>query len=384
MSLAAQAKVLRVLQDGVVTRIGGAKPVSVDVRVLAATNKKLEEEIAAGRFREDLFYRLHVVPIHVPPLRERREDIPLLIAHFSAVLTKHEGVPPRTFAPEAVARLSGLDWPGNVRELRNTIERLLILAAGPVITLEDVDRLVGGVDGDPGTAAMGAAMQCRTFDEFRQAAERRLPARQAARIRLERFGDGARAQDAAVESVQEAGTVRAEPRSGGLSPTTQGATVADRDWSKELAKIDKQLQGMPDEELAPARTPDARGHASSPGGSPGGRPPAPAPEKPARSTGGFGVFARLSLSVVLGVAMVLWPYESRCGFGLAAYLAAVTVVAVSGAWSAVWTWRHRAARAHVLSLLILLWGLVLGSMEVLPRVGYAKADLRHPAGWMCK
>ncbi|HKB52868.1 MAG TPA: sigma-54 dependent transcriptional regulator, partial [Ramlibacter sp.] len=120
MSLAAQAKVLRVLQDGVVTRIGGAKPVSVDVRVLAATNKKLEEEITAGRFREDLFYRLHVVPVHVPPLRERREDIPLLIAHFGSVLTEREGVPPRRFTPEAVAQLSGLEWPGNVRELRNT------------------------------------------------------------------------------------------------------------------------------------------------------------------------------------------------------------------------------------------------------------------------
>ncbi len=172
MSLAAQAKVLRVLQDGVVTRIGGAKPVSVDVRVLAATNKKLEEEIAAGRFRDDLFYRLHVVPIHVPPLRERREDIPLLIDHFTSVLTKHEGVPPRQFAPEATARLAGLDWPGNVRELRNTIERLLILAAGPMVTVEDVDRLVGAGDRDAGAAAMGAAMQARTFDEFRQSAER--------------------------------------------------------------------------------------------------------------------------------------------------------------------------------------------------------------------
>ncbi len=163
--------------------------------------------------------------------------------------------------------------------------------------------------------------------------------------------------------------------------------MAERDWSKELAKIDKQLQGMTDEEVSQAaqgRVPDAGGRAGEPAGRAGGTTPAPAPEKPARTTGGFGVFARLTLSVVLGVAIVIWPYESRCGFGLAAYLAAVTVVAVSGAWSAVWTWRHRAARAHVLSLLILLWGLVLGSMEVLPRVGYAKPDLRHPAGWMCK
>src|SRR2546423_271110 len=104
MSLAAQAKVLRVLQDGVVTRIGGGKPVEGDVRVLAATNKRLEAEIAEGRFREDLFYRLNVVPIHVPPLRERREDIPSLVVHFVDQLTRGEGVPARAFTPEAVAR----------------------------------------------------------------------------------------------------------------------------------------------------------------------------------------------------------------------------------------------------------------------------------------
>src|SRR5512132_721438 len=96
MSLNAQAKVLRVLQDNVVTRIGGAKPIQVDVRVLAATNKNVEEEIAAGRFREDLYYRLNVVPIHVPPLRERREDIPLLVQHFVSTLSEREGVTPRT------------------------------------------------------------------------------------------------------------------------------------------------------------------------------------------------------------------------------------------------------------------------------------------------
>ena len=174
MSLAAQAKVLRVLQDGVITRIGGAKPVSVDVRVLAATNKNLEGEIAAGRFREDLFYRLHVVPILVPPLRERREDIPLLVAHFVAVLTQREGVPPRTISSEAVDRLASRDWPGNVRELRNTIERLLILASGPEVAVDDVDRLAGpGGGGDGGGGAgLGALADCRTFEEFKHAAER--------------------------------------------------------------------------------------------------------------------------------------------------------------------------------------------------------------------
>src|SRR3954464_8465293 len=136
MSLAAQAKVLRVLQDNVVTRIGGAKPISVDVRVIAATNKEVESEIAAGRFREDLYYRLNVVPIHVPPLRERREDIPLLVGHFIAQLAGPGGLAPRAMSDDAVARLSQLEWPGNVRELRNTIERLLILSSGPRITAE--------------------------------------------------------------------------------------------------------------------------------------------------------------------------------------------------------------------------------------------------------
>src|SRR4051795_6884048 len=125
MSLAAQAKVLRVLQDGVVTRIGGSKPIQVDVRVLAATNKDVEAEITAGRFREDLYYRLNVVPIHVPPLRERREDIPLLVGHFISQLAGPGGLAPRAMSDDAVARLSQLEWPGNVRELRNTIERLL-------------------------------------------------------------------------------------------------------------------------------------------------------------------------------------------------------------------------------------------------------------------
>src|SRR5918996_1249046 len=131
MSMAAQAKVLRVLEDGVVTRIGGSKTVSVDVRVVAATNKNLEHEIMENRFREDLYYRLNVVPVSVPPLRDRREDIPQLIAYFTERLTKNEGVPPRGVADDAVQRLTEYDWPGNVRELRNTVERLLILAFGP-------------------------------------------------------------------------------------------------------------------------------------------------------------------------------------------------------------------------------------------------------------
>jgi two-component system nitrogen regulation response regulator NtrX len=171
MSLAAQAKVLRVLQDGVVTRIGGAKPIRVDVRVLAATNKNVESEIAAGRFREDLYYRLNVVPIHVPPLRERREDIPLLIGHFIGLLSGPAGLAPRAMGDDAVARLQQLDWPGNVRELRNTIERLLILSSGPRITADDVDRLVGR-RADTSEGGLGSLLDVPTFEDFKHAAER--------------------------------------------------------------------------------------------------------------------------------------------------------------------------------------------------------------------
>ena len=170
MSLNAQAKVLRVLQDNVITRIGGAKPISVDVRVIAATNKTLENEIAGGKFREDLYYRLNVVPIHVPPIRERREDIPTLAQYFAATLSAREGIPPRTFTPDALERLSSLDWPGNVRELRNTVERLLILAPDTQISARDIDRLAGQRALDD--AGLATLTQCRTFEEFKDAAER--------------------------------------------------------------------------------------------------------------------------------------------------------------------------------------------------------------------
>src|SRR6185437_13705855 len=166
-----QAKVLRVLQDGVVTRIGSAKPVSVDVRVLAATNKTLDAEIAAGRFREDLYYRLNVVPLSVPPLRERREDVPLLVHHFLQTLAARDGITPRDITSDAVEALAALDWPGNVRELRNTIERLLILSGGPVITIADIERLAGPRPTDDG-AGIGALAGCATFEDFKAQAER--------------------------------------------------------------------------------------------------------------------------------------------------------------------------------------------------------------------
>jgi two-component system, NtrC family, nitrogen regulation response regulator NtrX len=170
MSVAAQAKVLRVLQDGEITRIGGSKRIQVDVRVLAATNKNLEEEIAAGRFREDLYYRLNVVPLHVPPLRDRREDIPLLAQYFVDQLARREGAPARALDGGAIEALQRLDWPGNVRELRNTIERLLILSSGTRITASDVARLTG--PRAPEASGLGSLLECKTYDDFKHAAER--------------------------------------------------------------------------------------------------------------------------------------------------------------------------------------------------------------------
>jgi two-component system nitrogen regulation response regulator NtrX len=173
MSLAAQAKVLRALQEGVVTRIGAAKSVTVDVRVIAATNKDLEVEIEDSRFREDLYYRLNVVPIQVPALRERRDDIPSLVQRFVDDLSSRGGLPSKTFSPESLKALQQREWPGNVRELRNAVERLLILAAGASIELADVERLTRS----PGDVAVGDLAGCETFEEFKQEAERAFLAR---------------------------------------------------------------------------------------------------------------------------------------------------------------------------------------------------------------
>jgi two-component system nitrogen regulation response regulator NtrX len=152
MSLSAQAKLLRVLQEGEVTRIGGSKSIQVDVRVLAATNKMLDVEIEEGRFREDLLYRLNVVPIDVPPLQDRVEDIPALVAHFTEQLAAGGGVPRRKFTADAVTRLQSRIWLGNIRELRNAVERALILASGKVVTGEEIDSLLPYAPLVPGAA----------------------------------------------------------------------------------------------------------------------------------------------------------------------------------------------------------------------------------------
>ena len=146
--------------------------------------------------------------------------------------------------------------------------------------------------------------------------------------------------------------------------------MTDRNWDAELKKIDRQLESVSDEAMFPTKT--AKG--------------APAKAQAAdlqKTTTTWGVFLRLALTVALGVGMVWWPYSARCGLGLAGYLGAVTALVVSGVWSSVWTFRHRAAKAHTLSLLLVMWGLVLGSIEVLPRTGYAKPTAAHPAEWSC-
>ena len=137
MSLSAQAKVLRALQENEITRVGSDKPIKVNVRVLAATNKDLKKEIAEGRFREDLFHRLNVIPIHVPALDDRKDDIPLLISHFAEHICQEQGWKVKAFDEDAVSALQERNWPGNIRELRNVVERLIILG-GEVITASDV------------------------------------------------------------------------------------------------------------------------------------------------------------------------------------------------------------------------------------------------------
>jgi DNA-binding NtrC family response regulator len=141
MSLSAQTKVLRALQENEITRVGSDKAIKVNVRVLAATNKDLKKEIAEGHFREDLYHRLNVIPIHVPDLKDRKEDIPLLVNHFIHMICTEQGWKNKHISAEAIEALQAHDWPGNIRELRNVVERLIILS-GDTITTEDINLYV--------------------------------------------------------------------------------------------------------------------------------------------------------------------------------------------------------------------------------------------------
>jgi two-component system nitrogen regulation response regulator NtrX len=142
MSLSAQAKVLRALQENKITRVGGEKEIKINVRIIAATNKDLKKEIAAGNFREDLYHRLNVIPIYVPPLAERREDIPLLAEKFLHDIAEEYGDQPKVFKVDAMEHLKSLPWTGNVRELRNVVERLVIMC-GQEISIDDVKLFAG-------------------------------------------------------------------------------------------------------------------------------------------------------------------------------------------------------------------------------------------------
>jgi len=157
MTLKTQAKVLRVLQEQRVEPVGGTSSVSVDVRVIAATNKNLQEEIRKGAFREDLFFRLNVIPFHVPPLRDRRDDIPLLALHFIAEIAAEYGRRPKAMNPEALGALVGLPWPGNVRELRNIIERLVIMTPGDRIEARHLPAPLLAGAGGTAEPVMGSA-----------------------------------------------------------------------------------------------------------------------------------------------------------------------------------------------------------------------------------
>jgi two-component system, NtrC family, nitrogen regulation response regulator NtrX len=168
MSLAAQAKVLRALEEGKIERVGGNRTISVDVRVIAATNKNLRDEITKGQFREDLYHRLNVIPIHVPALHERREDIPLLVRHFVDDICARNGMQVKKVDNDVLMVLESMDWSGNVRELRNMVERLVIMSSG--------NRIDGQLIQHPPAAAKGEfetlLIASTTFQEFKDQAEK--------------------------------------------------------------------------------------------------------------------------------------------------------------------------------------------------------------------
>ncbi|MCH7771159.1 MAG: sigma-54-dependent Fis family transcriptional regulator [Bacteroidetes bacterium] len=168
MSHQTQAKVLRAIEDGKIERVGGGKKIEVDVRIIAATNKNLKEEIEKENFREDLFHRLNVIPINIPPLRERLEDIPILIEHFADDITKKHKKGPVNFNPDAIQFLKSLNWSGNVRELRNIVERIIIIVDKREIDKKDIEFLFA-----PGQASMDDIIDgSNSFQEFKEKAER--------------------------------------------------------------------------------------------------------------------------------------------------------------------------------------------------------------------
>jgi len=171
MSVRTQAKVLRVLQEGEVERLGSSRTLKVDVRVIAATNKDLEQEIEKGQFREDLFFRLSVIPVFVPPLRDRADDIPSLVRHFAELFTRENNFHAKRFTAEALAALQRGRWKGNVRELRNTIERVIIMTPGDAVNASDLPESVRA-EAPPMPAPEDRGDQPNTLRGFKESAER--------------------------------------------------------------------------------------------------------------------------------------------------------------------------------------------------------------------
>jgi two-component system nitrogen regulation response regulator NtrX len=173
MSLKTQAKILRVLQEMRFERVGGSRTLEVDVRVIAATNKELEGEIRVGNFREDLYFRLNVVPFVVPPLRERQDDIPLLVDHFIAQYCAEENRTPVSVGPGVLEVLQAYPWPGNVRELKNVTERMVILCRGDELGMDDVPQMIRSASA-PAVATAGLPLDEMDFKEARRSFERRF------------------------------------------------------------------------------------------------------------------------------------------------------------------------------------------------------------------
>jgi two-component system nitrogen regulation response regulator NtrX len=185
MPISAQAKILRVLTDQSFTRVGGQRTVKVDMRVVSSTARNLPEEIAAGRFREDLFYRLNVVPVHLPALSERREDIPELVSHFAARYAAEQRLKTPTLSDDAVAALQAYDWPGNVRQLRNVIERTIILAPAARIGCIEIDMLPPELLNEQAQLSPGEAVKAIMGTPLREARE--TFEREYLRVQIRRF-----------------------------------------------------------------------------------------------------------------------------------------------------------------------------------------------------
>jgi two-component system response regulator HydG len=189
-------KLLRVLQEHEIQRVGGEETISVDVRVITATNKDLEEEVEEGRFREDLFYRLHIIPIEVPPLRDRKEDIPLLVDHFIEALSERTRSDVEGMAPDALEALKAYNWPGNGRELENSIEHAMVFAEGEEITIPDLPT---GVTGRSREDVLELPQGDRSLPEILEDLEEQLI------LRAYREADGVKTETAELLGIKTSG-----------------------------------------------------------------------------------------------------------------------------------------------------------------------------------